>query len=65
MLWLMILGGLLKVSPIQGSLFFSPNPCTEIYVRHGPESQTVFVAFSCAFLIKVSRLFSALLLRSG
>jgi hypothetical protein len=55
MLWLMILGGLPKVSPIQRGLFFSPDPNAGIYVRHGPESQTVFIAFSCAFLIKVRR----------
>lgn len=54
-LWLMILGGLPKVSPIQRSLFLSPDPNAGIYVRHGPESQTVFIAFSCAFLIKVRR----------
>lgn len=29
------------------------RPSQRIYVRHGPESQTVFVAFSCAFLIKL------------
>jgi len=29
------------------------RPSQKIYVRHGPESQTVFVAFSCAFLIKL------------
>ncbi|KAH9041647.1 hypothetical protein EDB85DRAFT_2242516 [Lactarius pseudohatsudake] len=28
-------------------------PSQRIYVRHGPESQTVFVAFSCTFLIKL------------
>ena len=55
MLWLMMLGGLPKVSLIQRGLFFSPDPNTGIYVRHGPESQTVFIAFSCAFLIKVRR----------
>jgi len=29
------------------------RPSQRIYVRHGPESQTVFVSFSCAFLIKL------------
>jgi len=29
------------------------RPSQKVYVRHGPESQTVFVAFSCAFLIKL------------
>jgi hypothetical protein len=29
------------------------RPSQRIYVRHGPESQTVFVAFSCTFLIKL------------
>jgi len=29
------------------------RPSQRIYVRHGPESQTVFIAFSCAFLIKL------------
>lgn len=40
-------------SELMDLLFSLLNPCTGIYVRHGPESQTVFVAFSCAFLIKV------------
>lgn len=29
------------------------RPSQRNYVRHGPESQTVFVAFSCTFLIKL------------
>ncbi|KAF8271195.1 hypothetical protein EI94DRAFT_1797367 [Lactarius quietus] len=32
------------------------RPSQRNYVRHGPESQTVFVAFSCTFLIKLLQL---------
>ncbi|KAI0303682.1 hypothetical protein B0F90DRAFT_1310868 [Multifurca ochricompacta] len=32
------------------------RPSQRIYVRHGPESQTIFVAFSCTFLIRMLQL---------
>lgn len=49
-------GDLLRVSTDLSLCFSNPDLGLGIYVRHGPESQTVFVAFSCAFLIKVSLL---------
>jgi hypothetical protein len=53
MLWWTMWGDLRRVSTDIWCCFPHLDFGLGIYVRHGPESQTVFVAFSCTFLIKV------------
>jgi hypothetical protein len=59
MLWWTMWGDLRRVSTDSWCCFPHLDFGLGIYVRHGPESQTVFVAFSCTFLIKVRLLCTA------